>query len=286
MLVKSDINTFHFKKRILTDFDGYSVLLSFYNFCKTRKNCCITLDWNGLEMLDANWSALLCAIMHCMKKENHLSFFLDVGCLSGGLNVFWRNGFANYVLRKKGEATDERHSTIQLKAFRVDSFDGYCDYIENDLLKHRGIDAMKFKDKNKVKDSYLELFNNYEIHSETQEPILCCGQFFPSSGELKFTMVDLGDGFLKKIAEKTKNEAVKVTNGVDAINWAIRGGSTKKDAAGGTGLKKMLMYCIQSGSSIQIVTDGCFWSYDGKITNFSVQQPFVGTTINLIMRYC
>lgn len=285
MLVKSDTNTFYFKGKILTDFQGYSNILSFYHFCNVRYNCCITLDWNGLIMLDANLSALLCGMMHHLKKNNGLRFFLDVGCLSGGLNVFWRNGFAHYVLKSKKVIEDDRFSTIPLKAFKIEDCDKYCQYIESDLLQHRGVDPMKFKDKNRVKDSYFELFNNYEIHSETQEPILCCGQFFPTSGELKFTMVDLGCGFLKKIADYTKNNEIKISRAIDAIQWAIRGGSTKVDAEGGTGLKKMLFYCKSSNSAIQIVSDNCFWSFDNAIMSHTLEQPFVGTTINLIMRY-
>ena len=281
--MKSDY-TYQFKGVITTDFKGYSELLRFYNFCLSKRNCTIELDWNSLEMLDANLCALLCAMIHKLKKENNLIFYLDVSILKGGLSVFWRNGFANFILKRKDNIEDDRKSTIKLKAFRIDSFDGYCDYIEKDLLQHRGIDSMKFKDKNKVKDSYLELFNNYEIHAETKEPILCCGQFFPSSGELKFTLVDMGCGFLKKIAEKTKDDD-KILEAAKAIQWAIKGGTTKKEAKGGTGLKKMLFYCMSGNSSMHIITDNCYWMYDGSITNFKIEQPFTGTTIHLIMRY-
>lgn len=276
--------TFHFNGKINTDFKGYSELLAFYNFSKRHRNCCIVIDWRNLEILDANLSAILCGMMHRLKKENQLTFFLDVKQLSGSLSVFWRNRFAKYVLKSTKEPEDTRGSTIPLRAFSVEHFDGYCNYIENELLQHRGIEMMKFKDKTKVKDSYMELFTNYEIHSETTEPILCCGQFFPSAGELKFTMVDLGSGFLKKIAEYTKNTD-KIEKCVDAIQWAIRGGSTKQDANGGTGLKKMLFYCKSSSSSIHIVSDNTYWAFDGTITNHRIEQPFVGTTIHLIMRY-
>lgn len=275
---------YKFTDNINTNYSGYCELLKFYNYSRQYTNCCITINWHNLKMLDANLSAILCAMMHRLKKDNGLSFFLDVSCLTGGLNVFWRNGLAKYILKSDKYVDDDRQSTIQLKAFKIDSVNKYCEYIEKELLKHRGIDAMKFKDKNKVKDSYLELFNNYEIHAETQEPILCCGQFFPTSGELKFTLVDLGCGFLKKIAETTK-QTDRITKAVDAIQWAIRGGSTKVEAKGGTGLKKMLFYCKTGNSSIHIISDNCYWALDGSITSHTIQEPFVGTTIHLIMRY-
>lgn len=276
--------SYKFNGKVNTDFKGYSALLDFYHFSNKYKNCCITIDWGSLEALDANLSAILCAMMHKLKKDNGLSFFLDVKQLQGGLSVFWRNRFAKYILKSEKEPVDERGSTIPLKAFKVEHYDGYCSYIEKELLQHRGVDLMRFKDKEKVKDSYLELFNNYEIHSETSEPILCCGQFFPGAGELKFTMVDLGTGFLKKIAEYTKNTE-KIEKCVEAIQWAIRGGSTKTKAKGGTGLKKMLFYCMSSSSAIHIISDNTYWMYDKTITNHYITQPFTGTTIHLIMRY-
>jgi hypothetical protein len=277
--------TYKFKGKIHTDFNGYCELLDFYNFCKNNHNTCITIDWSELEILDANLSAVLCGMMHKLKKENNLSFFLDVKQLNGGLSIFWRNRFVKYILKSKIEPQiDDRQSVIPLKAFKVEHFDNYCTYIEKELLQHRGIDLMRFRDKEKVKDSYLELFNNYEIHSETDEAILCCGQYFPVAGELKFTMVDLGCGFLKKIAEYTK-DTDKIEKCVDAIQWAIRGGSTKVEAKGGTGLKKMLFYCKSSASSIHIISDNTYWKFDNTITNHWIDKPFLGTTIHLIMRY-
>jgi hypothetical protein len=275
---------YSFSGVINTDFVGYSKLLNFYNYCKKLKNCTIIINWDNLQMLDANWSAVMCGMIHRLKKDNGLKFFLDIGVLRGGLSIFWRNRFAKYILGSQKEPDDDRLSAIQLRAFSIEHVDKFVDYIRADLLQHRGLDIMRFRDKQRVNDSYLELFNNYEVHSETTEPIICCGQFFPSLGELKFTFVDLGVGFYRKIAEFTKNTD-RIQTADAAISWAIRGGSTKSGAAGGSGLKKMLMYCRTSNSAMHIISDNCYYSIESQITTHRIQQPFVGTTVNLIFRY-
>jgi hypothetical protein len=275
---------YKFKGQIFTNYKGNAVINELYHFCQSYSNQWITLDWSELTYMDANLSALLLAVIHKLKKERNLQFFLDYQYLKGPMNIFWRNGLAQYIFKSDSKPDDNRLSTIALKAFKADSVDKFAEYIEIDLLEHRGVDQVSFLNKEKVKSSYFEIFNNYEIHAQTQHPVLACGQFFPQQKELKFTLVDLGVGFLKNISEFTKNTD-KITKAVDAINWAIKGGSTKKDAAGGTGLKKILFYCLKSRGSLHIVSDDCYWVFDQKISDFKIANPFVGTTIHLIFRY-
>jgi hypothetical protein len=84
--------------------------------------------------------------------------------------------------------------------------------------------------KKKLKDCYFEIFDNVGIHANTSYPVMVCGQFFPFLKELKFTLVDLGEGFLKRIKAHTAATALPITMAPQAIAWAVRGGSTKQDA--------------------------------------------------------
>ena len=113
--------------------------------------------------------------------------------------------------------------------------------IEKDFLHQRGLKKMKFAEREQIISSYLEIFDNVGLHANTREPVFVCGQYFPYQGELKFSLVDLGEGFLKKIAEYTK-DTKKISNAADAVSWAINGNSTKKDAKGGTGLKNIFLF--------------------------------------------
>ncbi|HEY2581634.1 MAG TPA: hypothetical protein VGI43_07500 [Mucilaginibacter sp.] len=276
--------TFKFPSEVRTDAKGNQILVNFYNYCLAFTGCWITIDWSGLNYMDANLSALLLAMTYKLKKERDLKFFLNYQDLKGPLNVFWRNGLAHHIYKTNKKTIDERESTIPIKAFKVADVDSFVNYIEKELLKHRGSDAIKFSDKEKVKNSYFEIFNNYEIHSKTDLPLIACGQLFPKQNELKFTLVDMGVGFLKNIKEYTKSTD-KITDAVDAISWAIKGNSTKTDASGGTGLKKILFYCIKNNGKFHIISDDCYWQYDESISHTKINNPFIGATIHLIFKY-
>ena len=279
------MQTFTFPKRVLTDCAGQQVLCDSYHSAKQYHDCWFKIDWEILEYMEANLSAVLLALVHRLKQENNLKFYLDFSHLQGGKNVFWRNGLGHYICNKVEKPTDQRESTIPVRAFNIKDVDSFSSYIERDLLRHRGVESVRFHDKEKVKNSYFEIFSNVDLHANTSYPVLSCGQFFPQQKELKFSMIDLGDGFLKGIAGFTKDLPNPITNGADAIRWAVNGNSTKKDAAGGTGLKKIMMYCHKSNSALHIISDGCYWAYDhGKIETNNLKNNFAGTIIHLIFR--
>lgn len=276
------------KGRIETNKNGYQTLVNFYNSIKFYQNQTIKLNTDSLNWIDANLSAIWLAMITRLKKTNNLKFYIDFQSLKGDLGILLRNGFAYAVVGKSKEykLDDYRKSTVPIKAFMINNDKGiesFVNYIEKELLNHRGLDNINFKDKDRVKNSYFEIFDNVGLHAETKWPIITCGQYFPKQKILKFTLVDFGVGFLKKILKHTKGEVSKPH---EAIKWAIDGNSTKKDAKGGTGLNKIFFYCTKNNGSIQIITDGCYWDYSEKsINNYKIDKPFIGTTINLFFRY-
>lgn len=281
------IPSFALKGKLETDFNGHCQILSLYHHAKHFGNSFYKIDVDGLYWIDANQTALLLTIINKLKKENGLKFIIDYTALKGDLNILARNGFAYHAVydKKYFEKDDPRNTTIPIKAFKVDSADSFVDYIEKELLKHRGLENVAFADKERVKNSYFEIFDNVGIHANTNAPILACGQFYPEAEVLKFTLVDLGGGFLKGISEFTKDNE-KITRAADAILWAVKGGSTKKEAQGGTGLKGILSFCRKSGGELHIATDNCYWLFSGtKFYEQSITKPFIGTTIHLVFRY-
>lgn len=280
------MSKFTFKGRIQTNPNGVQQLLDFYHFARQFKNCWFSLDFEQLEWIDANLSSELLLYCHNLKKYNNLKFFIDYAILKGDLNVLQRNGFAYYVVHNKDnfKPQDSRDTVIPIRAFKPDSADSFSDYIENVLLKQRGLDKINKDSKERIKSSYFEIFDNVGIHANTKTAIICCGQHFPASGELKFTLTDYGDGFLKPIAQHTLNE---IKTSPEAISWAVKGGSTKPDnIKGGNGLKKIMMYCFKNGGELSIVSDGCFWSFQNKsINTHQLKNMRDGATIHLTFRY-
>jgi hypothetical protein len=272
---------------ISTDFNGIISLLNFYNYAKQYQNITINLNLDGINFIDANLCAFLYAIIYKLRTSNRIRTYIDFHSLKKDLNVLIRNGFTNYIAGNQSafKPYDNRDTTIPLFHFSQSDADAYCNYIESDFLHQRGLRKLRLIERDMIVSSYLEIFDNVGLHANTREPIFVCGQYFPYQCELKFTMVDLGEGFLRKIAEFTK-DTIKITKGSDAVCWAVRGNSTKKDAKGGTGLRDIFMFCNRSGGSLQIITDDCFYSMtEKKETTFKIPHPFHGTTINLIFKY-
>ncbi len=276
---------FEFRGNIGTDPNGIQQIANFYSTCKSFKNCSVNLLFNNVIFFDANLSSLLLCLGRELISTNNLKFFVDYKIFNAtSLGVLKRNGLAKQLCNLPGEVYDNRESVIRVKSFEVEDADNFVNYIERELLKHRGLENISYDKKKMLKSSYYEIFDNVGIHANTTSPIWACGQYYPQLRELKFTLVDLGDGFLKKISIYTAETENPITTGAKAISWAVQGGSTKTNAEGGNGLKKILLYCKEKGGSLHIYSDGIYWRFEGAVNSQVIRNPFEGATLTLIFR--
>ena len=262
---------------IKTTFSGYNKLLNFYNTCRAYTNETISVDFYDLLWIDSNLCSLLDAIFHKLEKENNLIFSTDFKYLLQTHEILFRNGFI-----KNSPFADDRKSTVRCKCFEYTESDEFCEYIDSDLLEHRGI-TIPNDFKEKISYDLCEIFGNSAFHANSKEPFYVAGQFYPKEQVLRFTMVDLGDGFLPKINSYTNGE---INNSIAAIQWAIAGNSSKEDEPGGLGLSGIYKYFSTNKGVIDILSSGGFWSSGDKETIFAngrqfSDYEFVGTTISL-----
>ncbi len=269
---------------IETSYSGYLKLIRFYNECSEYFNHRISLDLYRLNWIDANLCSLFEAILYKLNIENKLTFSTDFEFIKENFDVLLRNGF----IQTENNVIDEQKSTIPSRNFELSDKEGFCKYIEQDLMEHRGMPQNLNKQlKEKIIEDLIEVFSNSHLHAETTLPFFVAGQYYPQSGVLKFTMVDLGEGFLPKI-EKTTNG--KVNSSLDAIAWALKGNTTKKDAPGALGITGMRKYVKENEGVLDIITGDGYWSsgYEGTIYEDGrplVDAIFVGTTINLTFKH-
>jgi len=271
---------FTFFDRIETNASGHEKLLSFFHKCKKHKAKPVELDFSGLEWIDANLSAVLAAFCYYLKNQNEVTFFIPYDQLQGPLNVLTRNGLSSLITDSSLEPDDHKLSTIPVCYFNVDEVDSFAKYITYRFLGHRGAKSVQPENKERIKASYFEIFDNAGTHSETRYPVFTCGQFFPRKQEMKFTLVDLGCGFLSKIASYTQGN---INNAEEAIKWALQGNTTKQNSPGGTGLSDILKYCAENKGSLHIVTDDCYWAFNnGKKISRQLMCKNKGATLHLI----
>jgi hypothetical protein len=210
--------------------------------------------------------------------DNNLKFSTDLNFVKERFNVLFRNGFLN-----NGEViVDEQKSTITFMSFDPQDKHGFVNYIEKDLLCHRGMPKLDKKTKDNIIDSLIEVFCNIQIHSQSKSSFFVCGQYYPQKGSLVFSIVDLGVGFLPAINIKTTGN---INNSYDAIKWALKKGNTTKESKiGGIGLFDLCAYFSKSGGNLQIITGDVFWTTEidnNVINHFKFDNPYIGSIINL-----
>ena len=262
---------------ISTNFAGTKKLFEFYKSASDYYNETIYLDFYHLNWFDANLSALFGSILTKLNKENNLVFSTDINYLREHFDVLFRNGF----FKNGTKIADEQQSTINYKSISPNDKTGFIDYIENDLLNHRGMPNFSEKEKDEILESLIEVFCNIQIHSKSTEDFYVCGQYYPEKKILTFSMVDIGIGFLPAIKERTENV---INNDYDAIKWALKKRNTTKSSPGGLGLYDLNSYFNRTKGNLQIITGDTFWSTElenAVIKKFTFQTPYVGSILNL-----
>lgn len=270
---------------ISTDSIGVAEILSFYKNAIKAPTSKIVFDIQRLSNFDGNMSALLLAVIHRLKTKHRKYVFVEI---PSHINVLFRNGLVSHLSGNgnSNQYVDDRQSTIPLKSFDLNEDENFSNYLHNDFFGHRGVDNISVNTKRNLCSHFVEVFNNVQIHSNATDPLYTCGQYYPQQALLKFTMVDLGDGFLKKIKNKTNGE---ICSDDKAIEWALKNTNTTKDYSiygpGGTGLKDLKAYCEANNGSLQIISGSNMMTFiKGKIVNNNLNTPFEGAIINLIFR--
>lgn len=224
--------------------------------------------------IEANLSALLQAILYKLNKENQLVFRFDISLIENRFPILFRNGFLSSLL----DLPDGVGTTVEMQNFSPDEDVKFYNYINDKLLEHP---KMQRHGCSELVGHYLEVFANVKRHAKTTEPVFACGQFYPSTKKLYFTLVDLGVGYLPPIQ--------KYTNGIictskEAIEWALQRGNTTKglEETGGLGLNELFNHCEQTGGQFNIVTGNAYWGNNLGELGPRIVPEFAGTTIHLI----
>lgn len=267
---------YEFQNNIDTSPSGHKKLVEFYESLSDHPPTAVVLDLEKVNFIDANQCALLGAMIAKLAKENAHDFSCYGDQIDGRFNILKRNGFIN-----SDGAPEKHHGTsVPLATFQTEDDVGFLDYISNELLGHSAL-RKHTKFRNEAIDHFSELFANISTHARTTEEVFVCGQYYPRSRTLNFSIVDLGVGFLPPIQEHTNGD---IKTAERAIDWALKGNTTKKDAPGGLGIASLYRYCAENRGSFNIISGDCYWGNNlGTLGNRKV-RPFCGTTIHLIFK--
>lgn len=275
-------------ERITTSSSGHECLWQLCHAASQTYGKPFLVNAANLKFLDGNMCAIILGINHKLHIENG-------SCLKfQNLNIeiadlLNRNGLLAALDCSVTELSDYRNSTVAVKLFNPKTeFDSFGNYICSDLLKHRGLPTMIDAEIKFIELGFKETFSNVLEHANTDLNITVCGQYFPKLETLRFTLVDLGEGFLKPIYNFTKDDVEPITKPFEAICWGLIGNSTgykPNGAMGGTGLKRLVSKCQKDSKfSLGIVTDDCiFVAKNGEYRGKMLGTKTIGTTFHFIV---
>lgn len=267
--------------KIYSDRTGVNQILDFYFKCQEHNDCTIEICLTDLEWFDGNLCSLLGALIYRLNKTNNLYFSVKQSEVEKKFDILIHNQFLPIEIT----GDSRKSSCIPFKGFEVKDKDGFMDYVENDVLKHSAMPKFEEEVIDKLLDDLGELYGNIDKHAFTEMPFYLCGQYYPKSAVVKFTICDLGIGFLEKIRERIP----EIQTYEKAIQWAAEGNSSKPDAPGGTGLIGLRRYFADGKGKLQIISGDSMWCSETAESkpllfpdgSMPLKHFFQGTVINL-----
>jgi hypothetical protein len=252
----------------------------------------VLLDFANLNWLDANQCALLGAMLHDLREQRGLSFSVDGDVVRKRFAVLLQNGFLQ-------DATDSKWmcnstTSVQMQSFATTDTLGFESYVTNCLLQQPDMGtSCGATEQGNIVSHLLEVFTNVRRHAETERPLFVCGQYYPKTQQLKFSLVDLGRGYLGPIQDFTNRAQYQhigppVLLAENALRWALaEKNSSLPTRRGGVGLKVLRDYCIGRGGELHLSSDGCYLTgrrgLDGQpVYTAAAVPPFQGSAIHMV----
>lgn len=257
---------------IESKFESFEQLIALYNMYKDTAFEDIELSF--YKWFAANLSSSLGGILDKLRENfNDIKF----GTIYEPIKtIIQKNEFLSYYGYPK--IPDINNTTIKYLKLKPSDGRFFNKYVFSELLDRPELPNLSSGLKKKIAESIYEIFVNAQIHSQS-EFIYTCGQFFPKTHTIEFTITDTGVGFKTKINKRFNRNLTSI----QAIQWAIEDGhSTKENVSGGIGLAILKEFVILNKGKFQIISDDGFYQLgpDGEQTRI-FKGAYPGTIVNM-----
>ncbi len=239
----------------------------------------VEIDMSETGWFDADMCAMFGALLY--QLGNRLNNIKLTNISDDVKNILSRNGFLSHYGYES--IPDYYGTTVSYKRFDVGDGRYFFKYVDEEFIQRSEMPEMSSGLLKKFHESIFEIFNNAVSHSGTELGIFSCGQFFPKSKRLDFTVVDLGVGIRENVR---KYEGIDLSS-EEAIDWATQGINTTKrgNVPGGLGLKLLCDFIDFNNGCIQIVSDAGYWKREERKTEkAALRHSFPGTAVNVEIR--
>lgn len=260
---------------IRSDREGFTRLAQLKNELSNLVDDVLVVDFSRCGFFDANMAASLKAVLSISTKDPKT---ISIENLPQQIENILRK---NHFLNEYGYSSirDTNRTTLPYQCFQLSNRVAFDDYLNNHL-SGKGIPEMSPKLNKKFRQSIFEVFENCATHSNSNQGVFVCGQFYPQKHSLDLTIADVGVGIRTNVRRFLKNDI----SSIDAIRWAMVEGNTSKTGSkpGGFGLALLKNFIEHNRGKIQIVSRQGYYEFsNGKEKFEKLDVDFPGTTINL-----
>jgi hypothetical protein len=259
-------------QRARTDFRGFEQLAELYDHALSVRGATIDIDCATADWIDANLAAALGALAYTLGSAADKTIRLS-NLQPRVKDILACNGVLGRSLVRR------RSTVVPLRHFQPGDARKFAGYTQ-DHLSDKGMPVMSPQVEKRVFEGIDELFQNAEIHSKTKHGIFACGQLYPRTSRLDFSLVDLGIGFQRVVADALRRDLGPAA----AIEWAMKGRNTTRsgDVPGGLGLKILREFIQLNGGRLSIVSHRGYWTLNRNgVNQRQFEKPFPGTIVTI-----
>lgn len=280
-MIDDNREIFYMTNDLQNSFSSHNLLCKLACELRDTSASKVTIDLTDVSFIASNLFSVLGCIFSdfALRHPGPNPIYLK-GLKESTRKIIQKNGFGEEHLGIK-KIADSYNTVIPYKIFSINDINDYERYLTLNLFTRKDLPQMSQAVSDCIRDYLLELFKNVMDHT-TSKFIFTCGQYFPNSSMLYFTIVDTGETIPYNVNRYHFLHGMK--NPDNPLEWAILDGNTTStdNAPRGIGLTIIRdffrfnngNFCIVSGSHT-------FEILNTKERFKTLDYPFPGTIVTV-----
>ena len=279
-MVDDDREIFFIKHNLQNGFRSHDTLCRLACELKNTASSKIAIDLSAVDFIASNLFSVLGCIFHEYAQRNPApNSILLTGLKPKIAKTIQKNGFYKHLGLEK--MPDMHNTVIPYKYFLVNQIDDYERYLTINLFMRDDLPKMTQSVIDSIRDYLLELFKNVSDHT-TSKYVFTCGQYFPHSYMLYFTIVDIGETISYNVNNYHATHNLLVPD--SPLRWALESGNTTSYSLKprGIGLSLIEDFVKQNNGVFYILSDTETYEIYHTKERFKVlTYPFPGTIVTI-----
>lgn len=213
------------------------------------------IDFSGCEFLSAEAVLLLAGLAYHRSNRGQGTTIRE-----SSLRVKVSRNLRKIGFLELFDNQEAIYHDLSIPLFRSNGKDleGLVDYIDRQVMSRPQMPLMSDVLRKEIRRSFIEIFGNIALHSESPIGGLLCGQIYPTRKEIQLAFLDTGIG----ICNKVRSYDAKINDDRSAIAWAVvRGNSTAKlEGPRGLGLYLLREFLKVNGGQLHLYANKGYYS--------------------------